>query len=132
MLSVLPPNIDGVDAPDVAPPPPKSPAGLLAGVLDAPPPKRPGAPLVAPPPKSDEPPDEPAPEVAEFAVPKSDGVEPPDVLLAAPNNGLLGVLPLFCCPKLKPDMLCGWVRVEVEVEVVLWMLRAGALYADFE
>lgn len=130
MLRLLPPKApDVVDAPEVAPPPPKSPApGLLAGVLDAPPPKRLELLVFAPPPNSDEPPDEPAPDVAVFAVPKSDGAEPPDVLLAAPNNGLLDVLPLFCCPKLKPDILCGCVGGGVEV--MLWRLRAGAVYAQ--
>lgn len=46
-----------------------------------------------------------------FAVPKSDGLEPPEVLLVAPKSGLLGALPLFCCPKLKPDIFCGCVLV---------------------
>jgi hypothetical protein len=92
LLRALPPNADGVDAPGVAPPPPKRPLpGLLAGVFEAPPLPNNVEPLLG------------------VAVPKRDGVDPPDVLLVAPNNGLLGVLPLFCCPKLKPDMLRGGV-----------------------
>jgi hypothetical protein len=106
LLRPLPPKADSVDPPDVAPPPPNRPPGLLAGVLEAPPPKRFEVPVFAPPPNKVEPPDEAAPGVAALAVPNREGVEPPDVLLAAPNNGLFGVLPLFCCPKLKPDMLC--------------------------
>jgi hypothetical protein len=76
---------------------------LLAGVFEAPPPKGFDAPAVAPPPNNVE----PLLGVLVLAVPNMDGVDPPDVLLTAPNNGLLGVLPLPCCPKLKPDMLCG-------------------------
>jgi hypothetical protein len=108
LLRLLPPN---ADAPGVAPPPPKRPPpGLLAGVFEAAPPKGFDAPAVAPPPNNEE----PLPGVLVLAVPNMDGVDPPDVLLAAPNNGLLGVLLLPCCPKLKPDMLCscgGLMRV---------------------
>jgi hypothetical protein len=76
-----------------------------------------------------EPPDEAAPGVAVLAVPKREGVEPPDVLLAAPNSGLFGVLPLFCCAKLKLDMLRGWVGVDTScVMLWWWVLRAGAVY----
>lgn len=107
LLTLLPPNSAGAAAPDVAPPPPNSPPGLLAGVLEAPPPKMLDVPEVAPPPNRPEPPDELAPVFAELAVPKSEGVDPPEVLLAAPKRGLFGVLPLPCCPKLKPDMSCG-------------------------
>lgn len=108
LLRLLPPNRPDDGALDVAPPPPNMPPGLLAGVFDAPPPKRFDAPVGAPPPNRPEPPPGVlAPELPVLAVPKSEGVDPPDVLLAtAPNKGLFGMLPLFCCPKLKPDMSC--------------------------
>jgi hypothetical protein len=112
LLRLLPPKRPPDEgALDVAAPPPNMPPGLLAGVFDAPPPKMFDAPVVAPPPNRPEPPAGVlAPELAVLVVPKSEGVDPPDVLpAAAPNKGLLGVLPLFCCPKLKPDMLRGGV-----------------------
>jgi hypothetical protein len=111
LLRPLPPNSPGVDAPDVAPPPPpKRPPGLLAGVLDAPPPKRFDEPAGAPPPNRPEPPGVLAPVFPVLEVPNIDGAVPPDVLLAAPNNGLFGVLPPLCCPKVK-DMMRDCVRM---------------------
>lgn len=108
------PKADVVDAPDVAWPPPNNPPGLLvAGVLEAPPPKTLDE-LIAvfPLPKS------PLPGVldAALAVPKSDGVAPLDELVA-PNSGLLGVLLLLllCVPKENDDAMLavvGGVRWE--------------------
>lgn len=88
-----PPNPanDGVeDAPVVVPPPPKRPPGLLAGVLEAPPPKTLVEPVaVFPVPNSELPEDAPG---VLFAVPKSDGVVLPDEPVAAPNSGFAGAL----------------------------------------
>ena len=92
------------DEPAVAPPPKRPPAGLLAGVLDAPPPNRPEPPAVAPPlPKS------PPPGVldAGAAAPKRDGDAAPDVVPALPNSppaGFDAPLPAGC-PNVKPDMI---------------------------
>jgi hypothetical protein len=120
-----PPNMDGFaaspvfaaepkpklgvdDAPAAAPLPKRPPAGLLAGVLDAPPPKRPEPPAAAPPP-----PNSPPPGVldAGVAAPKRDGDAAPDVVPAPPNSPLAGLdapllalLPAEGCPKVKPDM----------------------------
>jgi hypothetical protein len=114
LLRLLPPK---------AFPPPKIPPGLPAA---APPPKTFDEPVLAPAPNMLEP---PAGVLApELAVPKRPGADPPDVLLTAPNSGLLA-LPLFCCPKLpKPDMVCGVCRGDREGEGEgdgSWELGAG-------
>lgn len=102
-LKLLPKG-DAVELGVAAPPPPKRPPGLLApAAFD---PKRLEVPAVDAPPKSDG----PLLGVLDvlfvaFAVPNSEGVEPVEALLAAPNKGLFGVLLLLCCPKLKA-MLC--------------------------
>jgi hypothetical protein len=98
LLRLLPNRLD-VDALDVAPPPPNSPPGLLAGVFEAPPPKMLDVPVVAPPPNRPEPAGVLVPVLPVLAVPKREGAVPADVLLAAPNNGLFGVLLLLCCPN---------------------------------
>lgn len=111
LLKLLPkpPNCEG-DAPAVALLPPKRPPGLLAaGVLDAAPPKRPLPPVLALLP----------------AVPNRDGAAPPEVLLVAPNSGLLAGVPPVFCPKVPPDMLCGCV-VDARCRVI-GVLRARCL-----
>jgi len=110
LLRLLPNRLD-VDAPDVAPPPPNSPPGVLPGVFEAPPPKTLDVPAVAPPPNRPEPAGVLVPVLPALAAPKRDGAVPPDVLLAAPNNGLFGVLLLLCCPNLN-DMLGCRVKVD--------------------
>lgn len=117
-----PPNSDGFAASSpgllrvlpkagaAPPPPPKPPPKILpvlfpAGVLLAPPPKTFDVPVFEPPPKSVLPlPGVLAPVLAVLlVVPNRDGLEE---LVTAPNSGLES---LFCCPKLKPDILCGGV-----------------------
>lgn len=98
LLRLLPNRLD-VDAPVVAPPPPNSPPGLLAGVLEAPPPKMLDVLVVAPPPNRPGPAGVFVPVLPALAASKRDGAVPPEVLLAAPNNGLFGVLLLLCCPN---------------------------------
>ena len=90
-----------------APPPPKSPPGLLA---PAAPPNGFAEPvLVALPPPKRPAPDVLAPVLLPPAVPKMEGLLDADELLTAPKSGLLGVSLLPCCPKLN-DMMrsrCG-------------------------
>jgi hypothetical protein len=109
LLRLLP-NADGVDdAPDVAPEPKRPPAGLLAGVLEAPP-KGFDAPAFAPPPNNPAPPGVPEPALA--APKRVVGAAPPGVLLGAPNNDGFGVPLPPCCPKLKAMLSggAGWMR----------------------
>ena len=77
---------------------------MLAGVLDAPPPKRPDPPVL-PPALPNRPPVPGALDVLLFA-PNMDGVPAPEVGVA-PNRDCLGVLlsPLLGAPNVKPDML---------------------------
>lgn len=98
-----PPKLDVDGAPAVACPPPKRPPGLLAGVLDAPPPKTLDE-LVAVLPLPNRPPLVGAEDVL-LAVPNKEGVAAPDELGAAPNSGLLGVLPLLFCWPNENDIL---------------------------
>lgn len=102
-----PPKLGVDDAPAVAPPAPNR--LLVAGLLDAPPPKSPEPPALAPPP----PPNSPVLGVLDpvLAVPKRDGDEVPVVLLAPPNSPPVGfgvlepaLLPAGC-PNVKPDMV---------------------------
>lgn len=102
-----PPKAGVVEAPDVAPPP-KSPPGLLAGVLEAPPPNT-LVELVAVFPLPNRVLPDDAPDV--FAVPNSDGVAPPDEPAAAPNSGLAGVLLSGFWPPNVNDMMVVVVDV---------------------
>lgn len=101
------PKGDAVE-PEAAPPPKRPAPGLFAaGVLDAPPPNRLDVPVVDAPPNRLEPPlGVVVLGVVALDVPNIDGVDPPELLLTAPNNGLFAAPPLFCCPKLK-DMPGG-------------------------
>jgi hypothetical protein len=114
-LAAFPPGLlkpkDGAAAPPAAPN--MLPGWLAAGGLDAPPPNM-DEPVAAPPPKRVLGVPVLAPAFAVLlVVPKSDVVAPPEVLLlTAPNSGLSGALPVFCCPKLN-DILRAlrWTQV---------------------
>lgn len=101
----------------VAVPPKRLLAGLLAGVVEAPPPKTLDelvAVFVVPkrPPLG-------AAEVVLLAVPNRLGVAPPDELVAAPNSGLLGVALLLLLVKLNDAMMLWWGVVVVERDGVV-------------
>ena len=99
---------------------------MLAGVLDAPPPKRVDPPVL-PPALPNRFPLLGAPDVLLFVVPKRPGVPLP-LEGVAPNRGLLGVLlpPLLGAPNVKPDILAvveGIIRVGVAVCCICCWLR---------
>lgn len=101
------PKLGVEEPPAVAPPPKRLPAGLLAGVLDAPPPKRFEPPALAPPPPKSAP---PGVLDAGAAAPKRDGDAAPDVVPALPNSPPgFDAPPLALlaagCPNVKPDMV---------------------------